>query len=146
MKLLPPLFIALFLLFFITVAISEELNEERIIAFSKKINQINNEDTQEFFSVLSKDFTLEFNVGSNVHGFILSFDNENLINFLQKIANYPEDETEVKDIYDINLSSSTEGDFKVIIYSEKYNKKIWTHYFVRLENNKIKVTKILEKM
>ncbi|XPF94409.1 hypothetical protein ACM9HF_20750 [Colwellia sp. RE-S-Sl-9] len=142
--------ISLFFTLFLNVSFAKEANtvltKEKIHVFSQKLNKINNENMQDFLAVLSKAFTLEFNVGSRVHGFILSFDNENLIYFLKKIANYPEDETEVKEIYDIKLTSPTEGEFKVILYSEKYRKKIWTHYFVRLENNEIKVIKILEKV
>lgn len=123
---------------------AEHLNEQSIEKFANKVALLNFEEPKRIIEFISKELTVEYHIGSTVRGFSLFYNYQQFTDALTS----PKNETDIKeenvDIYDVKSISPSQGEFKVVYYSKLLRVTIWEQYFVHLEDNEIKIIKIID--
>jgi len=135
-------------IFLISLAISfssqaEHINKQAIKVFAKEIMDLTFDNPNRLPEFVSKDLEVELHIGSSIQGFSLFYNYQQFIRALKKSSTEEEGSFKDLDIYRVKATSFSDGEFKAVYYSTKLKVKVWEQYFVRLEEGKMKIIKVI---
>ena len=125
---------------------AKQLDTAQLKTFSEFVIKETQESPVKLIPHLSNDIEVETVFGSNAEGFTLFFNKIQYVELMSKLAKQLKDGKRDQDIdiFGFKVTPANNGEFRVIRYSEAIKRTVWSIYTVKLVNNKILITKIID--